>query len=526
MGDAGGATYWQRCKISLKRLLRSGFVVLISFALYLKYNLTMSVFDIDIVYVIALIGVVCVSMVIVFVKSDDRAIPDPEQKIDSSNVFILETEKCKIKFSDPFDNFLIYGGANSGKTKSIGKPLLSNYIRANFAGFIYDYKDYDLTRTVNYLTRLYNYPYKVYNISFTDMGRTKRFNPLKPSVIKDEVLLIQLVDDMLTSYMGDTKRDEWFNGGLGIIKGIAYNLFSLYPQYCTIPHLVNLATSANSEQLEAFLKKTDESRQLASAYLNAPQKAQASYFSSMVNPISSLAFDKKISYVLSGNDFDFDLLNPKDPKLITVSSSIKVDRHVSPIIALLLTISSRAFSLNNTIPFVYFLDEATTFKIPDFEKLPSVLREYKCSFTFLTQSGAKIEKLYSKLDRSSIEANFGNIFYGRTKDVEALKYYPFIFGKNEVKKKSRTTGHSSHSSSTSQTVSTQKEDKYTTNFFTGLKSGEFLLSGAHCNKKEFYGRFRMYNEQEDVRFDESVVIDLDIERAHRKVTNEVLSILS
>lgn len=31
----------------------------------------------------------------------------------------------KITFADPFDNFLVYGGANSGKTKSIGKPLLS-----------------------------------------------------------------------------------------------------------------------------------------------------------------------------------------------------------------------------------------------------------------------------------------------------------------------------------------------------------------------------------------------------------------
>lgn len=486
----------------------------------------MMLLGIDIVYWIAVAGFLCVLAILFFVRNNDRVIPDPEKKNTAGNVFIIETEKGQLKFTDPFDNFLIYGGANSGKTKSIGKPLLSNYIKSNFAGFVYDYKDYDLTKTVNHLTKLYNYPYKVYNISFTDMGRTKRFNPLKPSVIKDEVLLIQLVDDMLTSYMEDTKRDEWFNGGLGIIKGIAYNLFSLYPQCCTIPHLVNLATSASSEQLEAFLRKTDESRKLASAYLNAPQKAQASYFSSMVNPISSLAFDKKISYVLSGNDFDFDLLNPKDPKLITVSSSIKVDRHVSPIIALLLTISSRAFSLNNTIPFFYFLDEATTFKIPDFEKLPSVLREYKCSFTFLTQSGAKIEKLYSKLDRSSIEANFGNIFYGRTKDVEALKYYPFIFGKNEVKKKSRTTGRSTHSSSTSQTISTQKEDKYSTNFFTGLQSGEFLLSAAHCNKKEFYGRFKMYNEQENPHFDESVVIDVDIEKSHKQVMNDVLKILT
>ena len=41
----------------------------------------------------------------------------------------------KITFADPFDNFLVYGGANSGKTKSIGKPLLSQYIQAGFAGF-------------------------------------------------------------------------------------------------------------------------------------------------------------------------------------------------------------------------------------------------------------------------------------------------------------------------------------------------------------------------------------------------------
>ena len=35
----------------------------------------------------------------------------------------------KITFADPFDNFLVYGGAHSGKTKSIGKPLLSQYIQ-------------------------------------------------------------------------------------------------------------------------------------------------------------------------------------------------------------------------------------------------------------------------------------------------------------------------------------------------------------------------------------------------------------
>ncbi|MCS3273407.1 type IV secretory system conjugative DNA transfer family protein (plasmid) [Bacteroides fragilis] len=108
----------------------------------------------------------------------------------------------------------------------------------------------------------------------------------------------------------------------------------------------------------------------------------------------------------------------------------------------MLSISSRRFTLKNKIPFFYFLDEATTFKIEEFEKMPSVLREYLCGFTLLTQSAAKIEKLYGRLDRSSIEANFSNQFYGRTKDIEALKSYPLVFGKAEKQRISRTTGSS------------------------------------------------------------------------------------
>jgi hypothetical protein len=44
-------------------------------------------------------------------------------------VFKLETIKGKkIEFGNPFDNFPVYAGANAGKTKSIGKPLLEQYI--------------------------------------------------------------------------------------------------------------------------------------------------------------------------------------------------------------------------------------------------------------------------------------------------------------------------------------------------------------------------------------------------------------
>ena len=113
----------------------------------------------------------------------------------------------KITFADPFDNFLVYGGANSGKTKSIGKPLLSQYIQAGFAGFVYNYKDFDLARTAVHLVKKHNYPYGCFQISFTDMERTHRTNPIRPSVVKNETLFLQLMDDMMTAYQGkDGKR--------------------------------------------------------------------------------------------------------------------------------------------------------------------------------------------------------------------------------------------------------------------------------------------------------------------------------
>ena len=53
----------------------------------------------------------------------------------------MKAGRKTLKFFNPYIGFLIYGGAGSGKTKSIAKPLLEQYIKHGFAGFIYDYKD-------------------------------------------------------------------------------------------------------------------------------------------------------------------------------------------------------------------------------------------------------------------------------------------------------------------------------------------------------------------------------------------------
>ena len=354
------------------------------------------------------------------------------------------TDGTIIRYYYWFSNFLVYGGAGSGKTKSIGKPLMEQYIRSGFAGFIYDFKDFDYTRTAYNLIRKHGYPHEFYYVNFTDMNRTYRFNPLDRRNIKDRTMLMQLMEDVLGALMPPTsKQDEWYTGALGILNGVAYRLWDEFPECCTLPHIVNFVMKADTGQLQEFLKLND------------------------------------ISAMMAGNNY--------------ATESV-----ISPVIAMVMSIASRSFSMENRVPFVFILDEMTTFKVRDFEKLPSVLREYGAAFLLLTQSGAKLEKLYSKLDRSSIEANFGNIFLGRTQDVEALKYYPLFFGKYEKEKKSTSSGSSGGGRNSSVTISTQKEEIYESKDFASLEPGEFIGMGNRSNiKGHFRKKFRLFELEEE-----------------------------
>lgn len=433
----------------------------------------------------------------------------------------------QLRFYYYYANFLVYGGAGSGKTKSIGKWLLQEYIRLGFAGFIYDFKDIDYTQTAYNLMKKYDYKGEFYYINFDNLSRSYRFNPLKN--VSDKTVLMQLMEDMLLSMQAkDAKQDEWFAGGLGILRGVAYRLYDEFKEYCTIPHILTLIMNSSQDSLTRFLEQNTISEMMAGAFLKAKgsEKTQASYISTLSNQIATMATDENIAWVLSGNDFDFNLIDPEHPKMFAVSNNFSKNSVYSPVIAMLLSISSRQFTMQNKVPFVYFLDEMTTVKIKNFETLPSVLREYKAAFVLLIQSGAKLENLYGKLDRSSVEANFGNMFLGRTKDVEALKYYPLFFGKEEKERRSRSAGKSGSSSNSSVTISSQKEDVYQGKDFSELEPGEFIGSATRANVKEFKAKFKMFEMEEEELPVHEFVTPEQVTENYDRIIQEVQAILN
>lgn len=440
--------------------------------------------------------------------------------------FMLKSHK-EVRFYNPYLNFLIYGGAGSGKTKSVGKPLLEQYIKNHYAGFIYDYKDYDITQTASYLTQKHNYPWSFYIISFVDMERTSRTNPVSPSVVTDENVFLQLLEDIYLAYLQGS-QNEWTEGAKGILQGVGYIFYNEFPEKCTIPHIAMFVCSAGTDNIMKFLELNTRARMVASAFMDSSDspKTQASYLSSLTNALSKLSFNKNVAYVLSGNDFEFNLLDPNNPKMISVCNSYQIEGIISPIVALMLSISSRQFTLNNKLPFMYFLDEATTFKIPDFQKMPSVLREYKCSFTFITQDASKIEQMYGKQAKASIESNFGNQFYGRTKNTLALQAYPIVFGKKEVERISKSKGSSRGGESNSTTLSNSKESFYDSEEFTELKAGEFICSFSDSNFKKGKFRFAQYlDEQKEEQFSSERKFHQRVEDNYKAIQDDIIFII-
>lgn len=251
---------------------------------------------------------------------------------------------------------------------------------------------------------------------------------------------------------------------------------------------------ASPEELTAFLRNDTSASMMASGFLGSAgsDKTQSSIIFTLNNMLAGIATNKNICYVLTGNDFVFDLVDPEDPKMFAVSNDYALQGIISPIVAMLVPIASRRIKFGNKVRFAFVLDEMTTFKVNEFEGMPSVLREFGAAFLILTQSSTKFDKLYGKEDRSSILANCANLFIGRTKDPEALKVYPLLFGKEEKVKKSISAGSSSGRSNSSVTTSKQREEVYDSKTFVELETGEFILSAGDSNVKRIKTRFKRF----------------------------------
>lgn len=398
---------------------------------------------------------------------------------------VLQHSKGFLKFNNPFTGFLVYGGSGSGKTVSVGKPLLSEFMRNNFAMFVYDAKENDYTKTAFWLKKELGYPYPIYNIDFRDLSRSYRFNPIAVNLIEDESEVEEIAIIIYNCFAKKAALTEWDDKALGVFKGVAYYLYHYYPECFTIPHILNMLTQNEGKVLLKLLKDDPTCKTYAKSLIDSKDSkaTMSSILSTLSGVISGFAANKKWCYILTGNDFEFNLTDPKAPKAFFISNTFKFRNQISPFISLLFVMAMKSVDFGNKIPICAFMDEATTFKVQDLEQYPSELREYLLAMVMLTQSPYKIEKVYGKYDRSILETNLQNKFFLRIDEEKAVETITGVFSKKIEKDKSFTQG-TSHSN-----ISTTTRDKevlrYDRHSFSEMGNGHAVGTATNANIKEF-----------------------------------------
>jgi len=400
-------------------------------------------------------------------------------------VINLKHSKGVIKCYNPFLGFLGYGGAGSGKTASLGKPLLEEFMRNKFSLFVYDAKENDYTKTAFFLKDKLDYPYPIYNIDCGNLNKSNRFNPIKYTLFERESEVFEITESLYKVLSKKNVLNEWDDKALGILKAAAYYLYSKYPKYLTIPHLFNFVTQNSPEELVNEFQNDSTCRNLASSLINSQgsKATMDSIMSTLSGVIASFAANKEMCYILTGDDFDLDLVNPDNPKAFFITNTFSLRNQISPLVAICFVMAMKRVRFGNKIPLCTFLDEATTFKIEDLEAYPSEFREYLVSMVLLTQSPFKISKLYGNEDLSSLESNLQNRFILRTKEDKAARKFSEQFAKTEKNRQSVTSRDGSSQLST--TNSKQEVKKYEPDFFMNMRTGQSVGTCVKSNVKEF-----------------------------------------
>lgn len=335
------------------------------------------------------------------------------------------------------NNDLVVGTTGSGKTRNYVKP---NLLQMNESVIVTDTKG-SLVREVGPV--LARHGYEVLHLDFTDPGATGTagYNPLdfirhNADGRPDEQDVMTLASALCP--IESEKEPFWDQAAkLYVSALIAYVMEAAQPQDRTLASVATLLamdayTLGQVFKQRAKVDKGSIAVRRFNLYLTvaASDRTRAS-----VNFTAAEKFDRLVSEGLvkmyrAPRRVDFRLLGQRKTALfLTVSDT---DRSMDPLVTLLYTQALHTLcdyaddcctGASLTIPVRLYLDDfATNCKIPDFDKLISVIRSRNIAVSVVLQSLTQLESLYGKPSADTIVNGCDHMVYLGGRDLQTAEY--------------------------------------------------------------------------------------------------------
>ena len=350
----------------------------------------------------------------------------------------IRTRRGWINVPNPFRGTLIVGSSGSGKSASIGNAYLHQFVKKGYCGVFYDFKFPTLANQVNTALHAHgtHHPGSYYVVNFQDPTLSHRFNPLAPANIATVAHAEEYAKAIVNNLDTNTIRHKEFfsNSATAWLAALIWFFRSEHPKYCTLPHVINTALYQDYthviSMLEANSQSADMIRSIATGIVNKADKQIAGVIASlqiMVTKINS----PEIVWVLTGNDFDMDINDPKNPKLLCLGSDPSLADTFSPVISLVITVALKQMNRQGKLKSFVLLDEAPTLYIPKFEVIPATARSNKIASVYMAQDFAQMNDMFGREKAEVIIANLSNQFYGKVSSVSTAKAVSEMIGKED-----------------------------------------------------------------------------------------------
>jgi hypothetical protein len=373
----------------------------------------------------------------------------------------------------------IFGSAGSGKTESGFVPILKHAGERNIPCLCYDYKNGEITEIAHYFFQ--NSTIKQATIIPHSPMYSDRVNPFLPKYIPTEQHLRQQTKLIFANLK---KVDNVKESGSSFfdkipeptLAAVIWRLKVDYPEMCTLPHAVALCLVKTPTEIVDFISKNPYSRAIGSPLVDSliSENQVAGVKASLSLPLTDLALPT-IFWVMSANDVDLDINNPKNPTFLSIVNDPRLERINAPFISVIISTAINSMQIRNRPGSFLLFDEGTTFYIDGISKIPATMRSYNIATVFSTQDRALAKENFGDVITSSLLANLSYQMIGKANDPDSVRYYKNISEEIEKRTVSRSFTNSVIGGDTRTSEGTRETSKYKNQDFTRLKQGQFFV---------------------------------------------------
>jgi GTPase SAR1 family protein len=436
------------------------------------------------------------------------------------HISLLTTENRYVNILNQNQGILVVGSAGSGKTASVGIPILFSAVKNKFTGIVYSYKKFDLADVV---TTAYNiYPETADEvalkiINFTNMHKTHRINPIHPDYIFNENFIDEYVSCIVKNLNKEwiKKQDFFATSAMLLLKAVITFLNNRHPDFCTIPHAFSIINHLGASEIVELLSKDPKSKVISSSLaegVNAGAGDQTAGVIASIKNVTIKLDNENVFWVLSGNDINLNLNEPDKKTMLVLVNDPQTEETITPLISLVVTVARKLMNVPGREPSIFALDEAPTLFIPNFDTLPATGRSNKISVLYMCQDLSQMEETYTEVGSRKIRGSLSNTFYGNCSENKTLKYISESFGKVDRIIENQSMGRSKSTGSVGQSdnVSFNVQERYLIkdSEVASFKIGEFCGKIIGNEEKPFFHvRFGLLEDELGIKPDEHKVPD-------------------